>query len=579
MVELSPGASVAVGVIVGLVSTSVQSIGLTLQRKSHLLEEEKDEDYERRPPYKRRRWQLGMLMFIVANIVGSTIQITTLPLPVLSTLQASGLVFNSICASIILSEPFTRYSLVGTLLVATGAVLIGTFGAITEPSHNLDQLLELLWRRQFIIWMIGTFIIVIALVAANWFIKRLHPRPTPRIRLVRGMFFGTISGILSAHSLLIAKSAVELLVRTIIDRHNEFNRWQSWMILLGLVAFALTQLYYMHRGLKLCSTSVLYPLVFCVYNIIAIIDGLIYFHQSSRLSNLHAGLISLGTVILLAGVVSLSWRLEEENDEPSSPLLHSKHKGRVPTAQTVLTPGMGLVHGSLEDEPESPVDIESQVPGSHGASSDQQKRKSIDERTPLLARAPTGPAITVTPRSKKRPSINTYTDRHSSPKSSPSPRRPARRRRMTISEETNEIWNELNDRDSLPSPIIRRSVDLERRPRSGTLPARRGNNPSTWLNQMRRPSWWENISSRRSSSISQGKRPAESAEPLLDHTDHEEGVDSDADASLAQQSNRRRGTWGIGEDRQNESGGWFKLKWWRKRWRDGDDEGRHDDTT
>lgn len=29
-----------------------------------------------------------MLMFLVSNIVGSTIQITTLPLPVLSTLQA-----------------------------------------------------------------------------------------------------------------------------------------------------------------------------------------------------------------------------------------------------------------------------------------------------------------------------------------------------------------------------------------------------------------------------------------------------------------------------------------------------------
>jgi hypothetical protein len=62
------------GVIVGFLSTSVQSIGLTLQRKSHLLEEEKEDDYDR-PPYKRRRWQLGMQMFIVANIVGSTIQI------------------------------------------------------------------------------------------------------------------------------------------------------------------------------------------------------------------------------------------------------------------------------------------------------------------------------------------------------------------------------------------------------------------------------------------------------------------------------------------------------------------------
>ena len=32
--------------------------------------------------------KLGMLMFIVSNLAGSTIQITTLPLPVLSTLQA-----------------------------------------------------------------------------------------------------------------------------------------------------------------------------------------------------------------------------------------------------------------------------------------------------------------------------------------------------------------------------------------------------------------------------------------------------------------------------------------------------------
>jgi hypothetical protein len=64
------------GVIVGLLSTSVQSVGLMLQRKYHLLEEEKGADYDRRPPYKRRGWQLGMHKFIVANVVGSTIQIT-----------------------------------------------------------------------------------------------------------------------------------------------------------------------------------------------------------------------------------------------------------------------------------------------------------------------------------------------------------------------------------------------------------------------------------------------------------------------------------------------------------------------
>jgi hypothetical protein len=528
-----------------------------------------------------------MLMFIVANIVGSTIQITTLPLPVLSTLQASGLVFNSICASIILSEPFTRYSLIGTILVAVGALLIGVFGAIAEPSHNLDQLLDLLVRRQFVLWMIGTAVIVFLLILGNWLLKRMYPRATPRLRLVRGMCFGCISGILSAHSLLIAKSAVELLVRTIVDRHNEFNRWQSWMILLGLIAFALTQLYYMHCGLKLCSTSVLYPLVFCVYNIIAIIDGLIYFHQSSRLSNLSAGLIALGTVILLGGVVSLSWRLEDPEEEPTSPVLHhSKHKGRVSTPQTILTPGLGLVHGVMDEGTEPEPDLEDQPPGMHGLLYEQQQRKHLDERTPLLARAGTGPAFAAAPRSKKRPSLGNNPEESS--KGSASARRPPRIRRMTVSEETNEIWNELNDRETLPSPA-RRSVDLERRPRSGTLPARRKNNSSTWLEQMRRRSWFDSIGSgRRSSSISQGKMPTDSAEPLLaNHPDPRDENPEDPDGLLSPEPNKRRVTWGMGDwgERKQDTDGlgdWFRLKWWRKRRKDeqeeeedGDDEQDH----
>jgi hypothetical protein len=508
-----------------------------------------------------------MLMFIVANVVGSTIQITTLPLPVLSTLQASGLVFNSICASVVLSEPFTRYSLVGTVLVAIGALMIGFFGSISEPSHNLDQLLVLLGRRHFLLWMFATFVIVIALIVGTWFLKRVYPRPTPRLRLVRGIMFGCVSGILSAHSLLIAKSAVELLVRTIVDRHNQFNRWQSWMILIGLVVFALTQLYYMHRGLKLCSTSVLYPLIFCVYNVIAIIDGLIYFHQSARLTNLHAGLLAVGTVILLGGVVALSWRLEENDEEPTTP--------KLPMPQTALTPGIGLIHGHLEEDEPTPVDLESQPPGQHGSEYEQRKRKSVDERTPLLARAPTGPAYTLSLQSRKRAS--TGTNQPQSPNPSHSPRRPSRRRRMTASEETNEIWNELNDRDAASSPF-RRSIDSERRPRSGTLPSRRKNNSGTWLNQMRRRSWFDAIGagSQRDNSVSQGQRPTDSSSALMDHPDpQDDDGQSDAEA-LSSPVIGRRGTWAFGErgskkHSEDGPGDWFKLRWWRNKWKEGEE--------
>jgi hypothetical protein len=422
---------------------------------------------------------------------------------------------------------------------------------------------------------------VLALLVANWILKRIYPRATPRLRLVRGTFFGCISGILSAHSLLIAKSAVELLVRTIIDRHNEFNRWQSWMILLGLVAFALTQLYYMHRGLKLCSTSVLYPLIFCVYNIIAIIDGLIYFHQSSRLSGLQAGLIALGTLILLGGVVSLSWRLDEEDDEPTSPITH-KHR-RVPPPQNVLTPGMALV-ATMDEDSDSSVDIDDVEPGVHGAITDQLHRRAADERTPLLARAPTGPAVTVTRRSKKRPHINTSDNLAA--RASPSPRRPHHRRRITISEETNEIWNELNDRENLLSPAPR-SGDLNRRPRSGTLPARRYPSSASWLDQTRRTSWWDRTfsGSRRGSARSRDTKntsrgshghSAEENASYFPQNPQPEDNQSDTEAELHTQSNRRRNSWFGGKNNanggQDTAGDWLKLKWWRKRWKDHDRE-------
>ena len=108
-----------------------------------------------------------MGMFIISNVVGSSVQISMLPLPVLSTLQASGLVFNSICATLILGEPFTRWSLWGTLLVCSGAVLIAIFGAIPSPAHKLSELLDLLGRRPFILWMSFQAVFVIGLAAAT----------------------------------------------------------------------------------------------------------------------------------------------------------------------------------------------------------------------------------------------------------------------------------------------------------------------------------------------------------------------------------------------------------------------------
>jgi hypothetical protein len=443
-----------------------------------------------------------------------------------------------------------------------GAVLIGIFGSVTEPSHNLNQLLALLGRGQFLIWLFGTFFVAVLIITSTFMLKRLPSKNTHRMRLIRGMAYGSASGILSAHCLLLAKSAVELLVRTIADRNNQFNRWQSWMILLGLVFLALTQLYYLHRGLKLCSTSVLYPFVFCIYNIVAILDGLIYFDQGSRLPVRDAALIAVGTVVLLGGVFALSWRLQDDAGIPGPSVVDIKAPARVMTPRTILQPGFGLADDSEDDSEEEtpllrPADEETAVSPVRPL-----------ETTPLL-RTQTGPAWQEPKARRKNRALTKGS------------LRPAKlRKTATVTEETSELWDELNDRGSRLSgeysPHSMRSPSFSRlagrRSASGarraiTLPPRRLSG-SERLSKMGWGLW--DSQRRRSKEPAPAGRDLASPPPVSEPTDGED--------TEGEQSTQRRGRgWSMGDRGKSSTSeeaagqGWFKMKWWKKRWKSGEE--------
>lgn len=70
--------------------------------------------------------------------------------------------------------------------------------------------------------------------------------------------FASISGILSGMCLIFAKSGVELLMLTLGGK-NQFYRWQAWILLLGLLIFALLQLWYLHKGLVYADPTIVCP--------------------------------------------------------------------------------------------------------------------------------------------------------------------------------------------------------------------------------------------------------------------------------------------------------------------------------
>jgi len=67
-----------------------------------------------------------------------------------------------------LGDVFGKGAVVGTGLVALGAVLIAVFGVVEEREHSLDELLRLFGRKAFVVFFaVEGFVIVVTLVLVS----------------------------------------------------------------------------------------------------------------------------------------------------------------------------------------------------------------------------------------------------------------------------------------------------------------------------------------------------------------------------------------------------------------------------
>lgn len=448
--------SVPVAITIGLISSFVQSLGLTIQRKSHIQNAYLSQQ-EQRSEWKRPMWVFGFAIFIVANIGGTVFQIGALPIVMLAPLGAVSLLYNALLARFILDDFFSKYMIIGTALIAIGAVLIGYFGVVQEPTHSLDDLLSLFARPTFVAFASLFFLTFIGVLGvahlAEWQLhvrlfrphdienssrkpanssKNKKKKPMPRrwsapslapvaevsesssgiatpvlaiadeaarrgipvervlmqrnsssksvlpnantplhatsqrpdygatrargssisssassfssfentgkrstsaaalaaaehdpairkICLGLAIAYGGASGTLSGACLLLAKTGVELLVLT-IGGVNQFDRWQSWFLVIVMLSAALLQLWYLNKSLRLASPPLVCPLAFCFYNTSSIALGMVYFDQLGALSPVSIILVILGTAILLNGVWMVSLHGSESEDEKESRL-------------------------------------------------------------------------------------------------------------------------------------------------------------------------------------------------------------------------------------------------------------------
>ncbi|KAI7859049.1 hypothetical protein BDC45DRAFT_543519 [Circinella umbellata] len=322
-----------------------QAFGISLQRRSHLVEQRHVGINDNLPLYKRPLWLSGFLIYTMSNIVQSTCTIGYLPIVILAPIGAIGLVFNAIFAKIVLGDPFTVKTITGTMLIVIGAMLVAGFGVVPEPNHSLQDLIRLYKRPSFIVYfaiiesftclgLITTHFIQYKSERSEASGRRLGGIYTrPDLKMWLGISYGVFGANISSQAMLFAKSGLELLILSVFHHDNQFIYPLTWVLVLALVFTAILQLYYLNRGIRLCDTIILVPLNFCSFNVSCLFNGLVYYDQWERLFWWQMVAVLLGIAILIGGVLVISWQpgymmpaSEPEQESTLNTQKHPKHQ-------------------------------------------------------------------------------------------------------------------------------------------------------------------------------------------------------------------------------------------------------------
>ncbi|CAO3679522.1 unnamed protein product [Umbelopsis vinacea] len=305
-------------VTVSLTASVLQAFAITLQRQLHIFNDAEPPELQQFA-FRRPMWVTGFLVYTIANIIGSIFTIGYLPIVVLAPVGAMNLVFNAIFAKVMLGDAFTKRTAYGTLLIVIGAVLIGGFGVVQEPNHTLDDLIRLYKRPTFIAYFAVVEFFIVAGLAFTHIVERKHKSMQmslseqtimshPNIKSLLGISYGVFGANISSQAMLFAKSGLELLILSIFQGQNQFIYPLTWVLVAALIVTALLQLYYLNKGISLCDTVILVPLNFCSFNVSCLFNGLVYYDQWERLFWWQIVCVLFGIVILVSGVLVLSWR-------------------------------------------------------------------------------------------------------------------------------------------------------------------------------------------------------------------------------------------------------------------------------
>ncbi|KAJ7770144.1 hypothetical protein DFH07DRAFT_805903 [Mycena maculata] len=369
----SPVVNFIIGLSIVLLASILNAAGLNLTKLDHQ-NSSMTPKASRRKDWARPLWLLGMTLYILSQLLGSTLALEYMRAEYVAPLGSSSLVFNFLFARFLVGTPVTSTDIYGTIVVVLGVIGIVAFGSInsglateTDVAH-----LTVLWRRGgwlgfFSCMALALILLVIctgkldAILAARSdlsfapFAQGLPttrlPESNPRSQNIVARFLGIIQktwgammitltewlelwtapkddttiawtlgigwaccgGGLAGGCLVFAKATVKLISGSLSHENtgNQFGHAAPIFTILLLAITAVMQIICLNRGLKVYDSTLVVPVFYGVYTASGFLDSLIFNNEVDSYQSWTLFLIFVSIFVLISGVVLLTHKKPE----------------------------------------------------------------------------------------------------------------------------------------------------------------------------------------------------------------------------------------------------------------------------
>ncbi|KAI0051182.1 hypothetical protein FA95DRAFT_1554753 [Auriscalpium vulgare] len=361
-------ANAVVAFIIGLAIVTLASVlnaaGLNLTKLDHVHTMAIPKS-ARRKDWLRPLWLLGMLLYILSQLIGSTLALEYMRAEYVAPLGSTSLIFNFLFARFLVGTPVTSTDIYGTIIVILGVIGIVAFGSINSglSSETSAAHLAYLWGRAgwigyFLVMSLAlallyTFTSQLDLVLAAradlsaepfagmsarmpvtgtgplgkargwarwslvWIAEKLEDWTAGKddkvVAWTLGIGWACCGGGMAGECLVFAKAGVALVSGSLSHENpgNQLGHPAPIFTFIFLALTAVLQIVCLNRGLKVYDSTLVVPVFYGVYTATGWLNSLIFNDSVDAYQSWTLFLIFVSILILISGVVLLTHKKPE----------------------------------------------------------------------------------------------------------------------------------------------------------------------------------------------------------------------------------------------------------------------------